>query len=269
MRCLQNSIPLQQWIISGNILFFLVYGHSLNHTISSPNTFFTMKNISFEIGYWAAIILTITFAVWIVAFIGIAITSPLFFWTNLNDYIIYFQSNGRFFQNLAYVFMLFAGPVYVLLVAGYYDHASDSKKVLIRISMLFALAYATLSSLHYFVQLSAVRLNLLKGNFEGIEYFLQANPVSIMNSVVMLGWSLFLGLSSLFIFPVFEGKDLNRLLRLAFLVNGISCMIAGAGYIFQIDAVTFFFGNFVTGGAIMIISIASIKKFKKLMSPAQ
>jgi len=223
-----------------------------------------MKNISYQIGFWSAIVLIIAFAVWIISFVGIALTSPLFIWTNLSDYIDHMHMNKHFFQNLAYVFMLLAGPVYVLLLNGFYDHTEDSKKVLVRIGIQFALAYAILSSLHYFVQIGAVRFNLISGNYEEIEVFLQANPLSVMTSIVMLGWTLFLGLSSLFMFPVFNGN--NKVLKWAFLINGVSCMIAGVGYVFQIDALTFLFANLVTGGAIMAISIASVKFFRKKIS---
>lgn len=224
-----------------------------------------MNKLSLKIGYWSAIFLALAFVVWIVSFIGIAITSPLFYWTNLYDYITYVQANNRFFQNLAYVFMLLTGPLYVLVINGYYEYAEDSKRVLVRISLIFGLAFAVLSSLNYFIQLSSVRFNIIEENYGGIEHFLQANPLSLTTSIVMLGWSLFLGLSSLFMFSVFGGKGLNRVLRLAFLINGISCLMAGVGYVFQIDMLTFIFSNIVTGGAIMVISITSIKHFKRLM----
>lgn len=224
-----------------------------------------MNKLSFRIGYWSAISLTFSFAIWIVSFVGIALTSPLFYWTNLADYIVYVQSNGRFFQNLAYVFMLLSGPLFVLLLNGFYEYAADSKRVLARIGIQFALAFAVLSSLHYFVQLSSVRLNVINENFQGIEFFLQANPLSIMTSFVMLGWTLFLGLSSFFMFSVFNGSRPDRLLRLAFLFNGFSCIAAGIGYVFQIDALTFIFVNIGTGGALMVISIGSIRLFNKLL----
>ena len=109
-----------------------------------------------------------------------------------------------------------------------------------------------------------MRLNIGKGHFEGMEYFVQANPDSIMTSIDMLGWTLFLGLSSLFIFPVFDGPGPNKVLRYAFLVNGLSCMLAGAGYIFQINILTFLFINLGMGGAMMTITITAVRFFKRL-----
>jgi len=220
-----------------------------------------MNNLSYKIGQWSAISLVICFAIWILSFVGIAVSSPLFYWTKLSDYITHYHSGGHFFQHLAYLFMLLAGPLYLLVINGYYEYAPADKKVLVRISLLFALGFAILSGLHYFVQLSSVRLNLAAGNFEGIELFLQANPTSVMTSIDMLGWTLFLGLSSLFMVPVFKGERANRILAYAFLLNGISGLMAGLGYVFQIDLLTFICINLLCGGALITVSIASIKLF--------
>jgi hypothetical protein len=225
-----------------------------------------MKTLSYKIGFWASILLTVSFVVWIVCFIGIALTSPLFYWTNLTDYLNFVQKHSQVFQNTAKLFMLFLGPLYVLFINSFYDYAPDNKKALVRISLLFGTAFAILSSLHYFVQLSAVRLNTIHGQINGLEHFVQANPYSIMTSIDMLGWTLFLGLSSLFIFPIFTGDTLNKILRYAFIINGLSCMLAGIGYIFQIDVLTFLFINLGVGGAIMTIGIVSIKLFKRLIT---
>jgi hypothetical protein len=228
-----------------------------------------MHNTSIRIGYGSALALFVSFIVWIACFAGIAYfeeiaaTSHLFTWTDLDAYLEHYRATGRFFQHLAYLFMVLTGPAYLLLVNSYHDYAEASKKVLSRAALLFALAFAVLSGLHYFVQLGAARFNLQEGAAEGLEFFLQANPHSVMNSIVMLGWTLFLGLSSLFLFPVFGKKE--RVLRVAFLVNGLSCLLAGAGYLLQIDALTFICINLLTGAALLIVSIASMRQFRRLL----
>jgi hypothetical protein len=223
-----------------------------------------MNRLSYKIGFRSAQLLSFTFVVWIVCFIGIATSSPLFYWTNLSDYITYFQSNGQYLQNIAKFFMLLFGPLYVLLINSYFDYAAENKKVLVRISLLFGLAFALLSSIHYFVQLTTVRLNIEQGNFDGLGHLVQANPYSVMSSINMLGWTFFLGLSSFFIFPVFKGDRLNKIIGYAFLFNGISCFSGGVGYLFHIDLLTFIFMNLGLGGAVMTFSITSISLFKQL-----
>lgn len=224
-----------------------------------------MNKISNKIGYWTSVFLTISFIIWIISFVGISLTSPLFYWTNIEDFIVYIQSNdNRFFQNLAFLFTLLVGPAYLLLINSFYDLVnSEKEKTLARISLLFGLAFAVTSGINYFAQISAVRLSIEKEHFEGLEYFIQANPDSILTSIAMLGWTVFLGLSSLFIFSIFKGDKLRKVLKIGFLFNGISCLLAGIGYIFQIDLLTFLFINIGSGGALIIISIASIKLFKR------
>jgi len=223
-----------------------------------------MNKLSYKIGFWSAQLLTFTFVIWIVCFIGIATTLPLFYWTNLPDYLTYYQTNGQFLQNIAKFFMFLFGPLYVLFINSYYDYAAENKKVLVRISLLFGLAFAILSSIHYFVQLTVVRLNIEQRHFDGLEHFVQANPYSVLSSINMLGWTLFLGLSSFFIFPVFKGDNLNKIISYAFLFNGISCVLGGVGYLFHIDLLTFIFMNLGLGGAVITFSIASISLFKRL-----
>jgi hypothetical protein len=220
-----------------------------------------MKNISNKIAFWASIFLLIAFSIWILSFVGIAMQSSFFIWTNLEDYMVHYRSTGHFHQHLAYVFMLLTGPAWLLIIHGYYEISPASGKAPSRIGLLFALGFAILSSLHYFVQLGAVRLSLSAGTWEGMEPFIQANPLSVMTSIDMLGWTLFLGLSSLFMVPFFSGRDSGRVLKYAFLVNGISCLVAGIGYLFQIDLLTFVCVNLLTGGSMVVIAAGSLKLF--------
>lgn len=222
-----------------------------------------MHTIPYKTGLWASVLLALSFVAWIVCFTGIALTSPLFIWTNLTDYLLYEQSYSQVFQLTAKFFMLVFAPLYVLMIYGYYHFAAADKRDLVRISLLFALAFAILSSINYFVQLTVVRLNVEAGSVEGLEHFVQANPLSVMTAIAMLGWTLFLGLSSFFIYPVFKGQGVIRVLRYTFLFNGISCMLAGIGYALKIDMLTFFFANIGTGGAILVASICSLILFRR------
>jgi len=221
-----------------------------------------MNIISTKIGFWSSLTLLSTFIIWIVCFTGIAATSPLFIWSDLNNYIDYFKSNNQIFQNLAKFAMLFFGPIYVMLINSFHDRANSDRKTLSRLGLLFGLVFATLSCIHYFVQLSSVRINLERGITSGMENFVQANPLSIMTSIDMLGWTLFLGLSSFFTaLSISENTRLSKWIRGAFYVNTFSCLIAFLGYLLQIDLLTFIGVNMGVGGAIMTASIASSKLF--------
>ncbi len=103
--------------------------------------------------------------------------------------------------------MLLFGPAYVLLLCAIYGLAGDEKRVLARVSLCFGVAFAALTGIHYFVQLSAVRLSISRGETQGLEQIVQANPLSAFSAINMLGWTFFLGSSSLFVAPLFKGAD--------------------------------------------------------------
>jgi hypothetical protein len=223
-----------------------------------------MYTLSNKIGVYSSLLIVISFAAWIICFTLIAVTSPLFYWTNLQDYLEFVDSNSQVFQNIARFFMLIFGPAWVVFITAFYDHVAKEKKVLIRLSLLFGIAFSVLSSINYFAQLSAVRLNILHGDTSGLEHFVQANPNSMMTAMTMLGWTLFLGLSSLFMIPIFKkGNRVSRIIKIAFLLNGISALIAGVGYTLQINVLTFLFINLGVGGAVITAAIASIIWFRR------
>lgn len=228
-----------------------------------------MSRLSYKTGLWASFLLAISFIAWIVCFTGIALTSPLFIWTNFTDYLIYEQSYSQVYQIIAKFFMLIFGPLYVLMIYGYYHYAPSDKRDLVRISLIFALAFATLSCINYFIQLTVVRLSIEAGQTDGLQQFVQANPLSVMTAITMLGWTFFLGLSSFFLFPVFNGTRLIKILRYTFLFNGISCVLAGIGYALKVDFLTFFFANIATGGALMTAAVCSYILFRRKLKESE
>jgi FtsH-binding integral membrane protein len=89
------------------------------------------------------------------------------------------------------------------------------------------------------------------------------NPVSAIAAVNLLGWTLFFGLSSLFIYPVFGNSSLEKVLKYSFLANGIFCIIGAIGYILNIPVLQLLFFNGM-GIAVIIIGITSSLLFGKL-----
>lgn len=120
--------------------------------------FYIMKNISCKIGYWSAVSLIVFFITWMICFVGIAVTSPLFFWNGLAHYLAYISTYNQTLADVAKVAMLFFGPAYLLLIHSFYDCSSESQRSLLRLALLFALAFAVTSSIHYFVQVTSVKL---------------------------------------------------------------------------------------------------------------
>jgi hypothetical protein len=104
--------------------------------------------------------------------------NPIFLWTNLSDYVTYVNKYNQSFKYIAQFSMLLFGVLYIILHGSIYDYTRNDKKILARISIFFGIIFMALICVHYFIQLSAVRLNILKGHTEGLEQFIQSNPTS-------------------------------------------------------------------------------------------
>ncbi|MBN1970402.1 MAG: hypothetical protein JW870_13625 [Candidatus Delongbacteria bacterium] len=216
------------------------------------------KNI-LNIGLWSAIICLTSFIVWIISFTGIAIQSPLFYWTNIENYIDYYKNNSQFFQYLAKSFMIIFSMAYMILTIVFYEFTTTERKILTKIAIVFSIMFALVSSVHYFVQISSVRFAIVENEYSGIEHFLQSNPISFISSVNMLGWTLFLGLSTLFTYLGLILNSVTKGLRLGLLINVISCFLGGIGYLFQIDLLTFVFMNLGIGLGFIMLTVSSIR----------
>lgn len=66
---------------------------------------------------------------------------------------------------------------------------------------------------------------------QNLENLVQFNPRSLAFAINMLGWSLFLGLSMLFLGIIFKGKGLNFLIRLSLYTTCVFCFIGFIGFI--------------------------------------
>lgn len=216
----------------------------------------TITRLSARLGFWAAALSVAAFVVYTICFLAILVTAPLFTWTNMADYVVYAEANSQFFKHLAQFAMLMFGPLFVLLLNSIHDYAPADKKTLTRISLCFGVIFAALIGMHYFVQISAVRLSLIQGNADGLEQFVQGNPYSALAAINVLGMTLFLGLASLFIAPVFAGRRLEWVIRYAFLLNGIFCLLGGAGYVFDITPLVFVTLTLGMGAAVTVATVA-------------
>ena len=222
-----------------------------------------MNKISLKLGYWSALLCAATFIIWIISFAGIAIISPLYTWDGLSGYIDFINSNNQFFQYLAKSFLVVFSVSFIVLLISLGELIIPERKVLAKIGIVFGIMFSLLSAMHYFGQISSVRWALDKEQLTGIEHFLQANPTSFLASMNMLGWTLFLGLSSLFMAFALEKTRKFKLMKIALLVNGISCLLAGIGYITQTDIITFVFINLFMGAALLVFTITAARLFKR------
>jgi hypothetical protein len=223
-----------------------------------------MTSTSSKLGYWASLICLATFVIWIICFVAIFKINPLFKWANLADFISYSNSYDQSFKYIAQFAMLLFAPAFLILLHSINDYAKEDKKILGRISICFAAIFTTCIGIHYFVQISSVRLSIAKGQLDGLAQFIQSNPTSGIAGINLVGWTLFFSLSCFFIAPVFSGSRLNKIIKYALISNGIICVIGGIAYVFDNIALIFLTLNIGMGGAILIATIALFVFFRRL-----
>lgn len=223
-----------------------------------------MKKASVKIGYWAALICIATFVIWMICFIAIFLVNPPFQWTNLTDFISYTNSYNQGFKYAAQFMMLVFAPALLVLFYAVNDQAPMEKKIWSNIGTGFASLFAVCVSMHYFVQISSVRLSVEKVQLDGLAQFIQSNPSSGIAGINLVGWTLFFSLACLFLAPVFSGNKLEKVIRIALMCNGIICLLGGVGYVFDIVALVFLTLNLGMGGAVLTATIGLFLYFKRL-----
>lgn len=218
-----------------------------------------MNKIILNTGLWATVTCLASFIVWIVSFILIAVQAPLFYWTTIEDYIVYVNSNSQLFQHLAKSFMIIFGLAYMVLVIIFSEFVNSDRIILAKIGIVFAFMFALVSSIHYFAQITSVRFALDKNEYAGLAHFLQSNPTSFLSSVNMLGWTLFLALSSFFTYLGLKATPATKGIQLGLLTTTVSGVLGGIGYVFQIDLITCISINLGIGVSFFILTISSIR----------
>ncbi len=223
-----------------------------------------MKKISIKLGYWTSLICITTFVIWTICFVAIFKVNPIFKWTNLADFITYSNNYNQSFKYLAQFTMLLFAPAFLIMLHSINDYAPEDKKILSRISICFATIFATCIGIHYFVQISSVRLSIAKGQIGGLEQFIQVNPTSGIAGINLVGWTLFFSLSCFFIAPIFTGSRLNKVIKYTLIANGIICVLGGIGYVFDNIILIFLTLNLGMGGATLTATIALFVFFRRL-----
>lgn len=223
-----------------------------------------MNQISIKLGFWSAVFCAALFIIFTFCFVGILLTSPLFLWTSYQDYIDYVNKNSQFLAHLARLSMVLFGPLFVILLNAIHDCTPNNKKILTRISIGFGLGFAILSGLFYFMQITAVRLNLLHNQPEELLQFVQANPYGALLAVNMLGVTLYLGLASIFAAPVFGNGRLENIIKYALLLNGIFCLTGGIAYALELTTLLFLTINLGMGAAVLVATISLAVWFRRL-----
>ena len=222
------------------------------------------NRLTIRLGFWSALLAAATFVIFTICFVAMFLNPPLFVWTNFADYVASARNNQSIFKSLAQLMMLLFAPLYVILINSIHELAPAGRRVLTRLGLTFGSLFTALIGSFYFVQLSTVRLSVVKGQWGGLEQIVQANPYGALPALNMLGWTLFFGLSSLFLAPAVSGGRLANAVRWLFVINGVMCLLGGVGYALEFTTLVFFTINLGMGGAVTLLTIALCFWFKRM-----
>ncbi len=192
-----------------------------------------MSLLSIKLGFWSSFLFTIMG-------IGYGLGMGIFFakysipmWTNIESYADFMKSKPQLFFSLCQITAFLSGLIFIVLLNSIHEYAQDEKKVLTRIGMCFGTIFIVLASITYFVQFTVVPQNISNGSLGGLEQFVELNTKSFIAAIVILGWGLFLGLTSFFIAPVFSNGKLEIYIKWLFIFNGVFCIMNTIGYMLQ------------------------------------
>jgi len=223
-----------------------------------------MNKTAMRAGYWSAIIAIVAFVAYIICFIAILIMEPVFIWTNMENYLSTVQTSNQFFKHIAMAFMIVFGVCYVIQLCSIEEIADASRKYYALLAELFGTGFIVLISINYFLQIGAVRLQINAGQTNGLEQFVQGNPLSVTSAINMLGWTVFFGLSCLFVAFALGNTRREKIIKYAFLANGWMMLVSAIAYILDIKIILILTMYLGMGAAILTAEIALCKLFKDL-----
>jgi hypothetical protein len=224
-------------------------------------------SLSAQIGHVSAIMALTAIAVYMLCFFAILVVNPLTLWSDFASYVAQQRTGNQAFKYVAQATMLLFPLLYALIVNSVHDATTADKHALTRAAIAFAVGFAVLVGMHYWVQISAVRLNLSKGTTDGLIQFIQAKPDSAMAAINMLGWTVFFGLSQLMLAPVFsaDAGRLQRALRVALVLNGVNCLLGGVGYLLDNAVWVGLTMNIVMGGFMAALGVLFVAFFHRCL----
>jgi hypothetical protein len=163
-----------------------------------------MNTLVGRIGFWSAILVTIFLAI-----SGVTSSASIYMVSNISGFIL--------------------TSIFLIVVTCIYYSAPGDKKILGQIGLSFAIIYATMISMNYFIQLTFVKFGAFNTDIFSI-----TNPQSMMMTIEVLGY-FFMGLSTLFIAPIFQSGQLEKSIRWLFVFNGILGIGGAVGFALNLD----------------------------------
>jgi hypothetical protein len=133
-------------------------------------------------------------------------------------------------------------PIFVVLMAAIHAYTAEPRRIFSGIGLAFAVTYAVVIGVDYFVQLTVVVPSLQAGQTEGLSLFTQYNPHGLFIAGEAFGY-LAMSLALLFAAPVFAGGRIERAIRWLFI----------GGFVLAVAA---FIGFWIVGGDLIAFEVS-------------
>ena len=116
-------------------------------------------------------------------------------------------------------------PIFVVLMASIHASAAESRKTCSRIALSFAVIYAVVVGVDYFVQFAVVVPSLQAGETAGLALWTQYNPHGLFIALESVGY-LAMSVALLFAASVFSGGRVERVIRALFVLDLVLALAA-------------------------------------------
>ena len=114
--------------------------------------------------------------------------------------------------------------IFIVLLVCIHSYAPSDRKIFSHIALSFAVIYATIILIDYFIQFTVVIPSILTGETAGLSLFTQYNPHGFFIALETLGYSMMSG-AFLFVAAVFAGGKLERALRWIFIAGFVAAVL--------------------------------------------
>jgi hypothetical protein len=185
---------------------------------------------SANLGFGLSILAITALVIYMGCFAAILFVNKPFKWTDFEDFVKYEASSRTVYKYIGMACMIVFACAFVVITICVGDTVKPEKEFLANISTAFALAFCITICINYYVQITATRLQLKSGQTDGLTQFTQSYNISFINSVNMLGWTLFYAISTFCLAFLFDSSIAGGIAKCFCLVNTFVMCLGLLGY---------------------------------------
>jgi len=192
----------------------------------------TIKNKTAQrLGFWSSVLTAILILWFSIAF---GLYQPILHapWPGMQTYTNTFKVESF----IAWIIPCFLLTLcFLIMMVCIHTLTSDEKKIWSLLALVFAIAYTTILSACYYIQIVVVEYNLVHHSTDGLTLWLFAPPYphSIPGALEGIGYA-FMSLSFIFASKLFSGTKLSKLINRSFLFSGLTGLIVFTDPIFPL-----------------------------------